>query len=175
MLSFSIAGGGGATAAVLTLDTAVDESRKEAAEGVTRSPNRFVRRRREPILPSPPSSTIFSFLSFLSFLAFRPCSSLYFLFSPAVLMPVSSSPLCCFVRAAVICTSRACFHSFKHPFCSLCVTCVTLASQLPWFLTVVLFLFSGSACVVFSYVGILLALPIDFLVFLLCFFLCLIL
>ena len=33
--------GGGTTAAVLTLDTAIDESRKETAKGVARFTNRF--------------------------------------------------------------------------------------------------------------------------------------
>ena len=33
--------GAGATAAVLTLDIAIDESGKETAEGVARSPNPF--------------------------------------------------------------------------------------------------------------------------------------
>ena len=40
--------GGGATAAVLTLDTAVDDSRKETAKGVTRFPNRFSSRGGQP-------------------------------------------------------------------------------------------------------------------------------
>ena len=37
-------GGGGETAAALTLDTAINESRKETAEGVARSPDSFFSR-----------------------------------------------------------------------------------------------------------------------------------
>ena len=36
-------GGGGATAAALTLGTAIDKSRKETAKSVARFPNRFSR------------------------------------------------------------------------------------------------------------------------------------
>ena len=40
--------GGGATAAVLTLDTAIDESWKETAKVVARFPNRFSRSNGHP-------------------------------------------------------------------------------------------------------------------------------
>ena len=93
-----------ATTAVLTLDTAIDESRKETAEGVgvARFPNRlcsrggilcYIHRLDDDFL--------FSLFPFI--IIFLPCFSLLFPSPPpAVFMPVSPSPWRCFVRETVI-------------------------------------------------------------------------
>ena len=97
---------GGATAAVLALDTAIDESRKEMAKGdVARFPSRFSSGDGH-IHVTTTAESMYGFLfSPLSFPFFLSCISLCFNHLPAVLTPVSSSPPCCFVREAAICPS----------------------------------------------------------------------
>ena len=108
--------GGGATAAVLTLVTAIDESRKETAKGVAGFPNRFSGSDGHPYfyhcleydVLSPPPCLSFNFVAccFVSPFVFFPL--------PAVntTMPVSSSPSSGFVRAAAICPSRVRMYAF---------------------------------------------------------------
>ena len=66
-------GGGGSTAAAVTLDTVADESRKKMADGVTRSPARFCSR---------DGNICYCGRLEYDFLAFVPCF-LLFLNSPA--------------------------------------------------------------------------------------------
>ena len=79
---------GGATAAILTLDTAVDESREKMADRVVRSPARLCSRDGKLCKLSAPSC----------FFAFLPSFHLFFLFSSLILVCLSSN--CCLVRAA---------------------------------------------------------------------------
>ena len=89
------------TAAVLTLDTATDEGRKERAEGVTRAPKSvlYVAETRTQVTITV-LSTLFSLLSSFSPL---PCFFFWLLSPPPSRpYPVSFSASCPFVRAAVI-------------------------------------------------------------------------
>ena len=97
---------GGSTAAVVTLDTAVDESRKKIADRVARFPTRLCSRDGK--------LRYYRRLEY-DFLAFLPCL-LQFFFS--VLIPVCFSSWCRFVRAAVICSSSA---SSTCSFCFICI------------------------------------------------------
>ena len=94
-------GGGGATAAVLTLGTATDESTKDTAKGVASFLNQFCRSDGHPCYYRRLEYDVIFFRFSLP--------SCFFLVSPfvsfslpAVRMPVSSPPSCCFVRAAAI-------------------------------------------------------------------------
>ena len=87
---------------MLILDTAVDESRKEMADRVARFAARLCSR---------DGKLCFYIVAVSTNLLFWPCF-LLFVFFP-VLIPVGFSCSCCFVRAAVICSSLA------RTFCSL--------------------------------------------------------
>ena len=99
------AGGGGSTAAAVTLDTVADESRKKTADGVARSPSRLCSRDGKICCYGDALSTIFLLAFVPCFLLFvfrfRSLSFLIFFLDPACL---SSS--CPFVCAAAICYSQ---------------------------------------------------------------------
>ena len=103
-----------------TLDTAVDESRKNMADRVAMSPAQLVA-----------ETGSFVTIDALSAIFLLFClASLFSYFSP----PVCFSPSCCFVRAAVICSSSAstcssaiCILShLRIPFVSIAIFSVVL-------------------------------------------------
>ena len=154
MLSFSK--GGGATAAVVALDTAFDDSRKEKAKGIARYPDRLSSRDGykyyyhllEYDLRFPPSSLPSFVLTclflgfhrpprrlragiFPSFVLLRPWSRYVFLFSMYIFLLVALRHLLvlCFFsefRYALSCV----FVFFRFSFCCYVLVTVTLAFHL---------------------------------------------
>ena len=123
--------GGSATAAVLTLDTAIDGSREEMADGVWQSP-RIGSALWQKTGAHPTIHHRLQYGFYFFFLAF--CLSLFSFFS------------CCFVRAAVIHPASARMLFLSQPYNDLlasCVKCVVIS--VPCFI-VFLLLFSCLVC-----------------------------
>ena len=99
-------GGGGSTAAAVTLDTVANESRKKMADGVARSPSRLRSRDGQICCYGDALSTTFLRLclaSYFAFFVFR-FSSLFFPY-----IPVCISSSCPFVCSAAFCYSQLVF------------------------------------------------------------------
>ena len=147
-------GRGADSGSILTLDTAIDESRKETAKGGARFPHRLSTRdsgdpcyyhRLEYDL------IIFSLFSLPSFLLLALFLSLFLSPHRRPYAGNFSSPSCCFGRAAAICPPSVCFSSIsKQPFLSPCDICIRFQFII-FVVSVFLFSFLGLACVVFSY------------------------
>ena len=107
-----------------TLDTAVDESRKNMADRVAMSPAQLVA-----------ETGSFVTIDALSAIFLLFClASLFSYFSP----PVCFSPSCCFVRAAVICSSSA-------STCS-CDVCILSHGMVPFVLLFIFRIINKSFC-----------------------------
>ena len=101
------AGGGGSTAASVTLDTVADEYRKKMADGVARSPSRLCSRDGKISCYGDALSTIFLLACFCALLPtfrFSFFFSFFSYFFPCI--PVCLSSSCPFVCAEVICYSQ---------------------------------------------------------------------
>ena len=121
---------GGSTAALLTVDTAVNESRKKVADRVTRSPTRLCSRDGKLCYYR---RLEYDFLFF--FLALLPCFIVFF---------VCFSSSCCFVRAAVISSASTCCSRVICIISDLRIPFVSFVIYFSWFL------FSWLACLLCS-------------------------
>ena len=104
LLSCSVGGGATAAAAVLTLDTAFDESRRRR-QRVWLGLRIVFQAETGTHVTITAWNVIFSFLPPLFLLAFCLVSPSVSFSVPAILLTVSPSPSCCLVRAAASCPS----------------------------------------------------------------------